>query len=206
MDKRTIAFLKGKSKKWAEEEGEYLEEEIAEDRFVWADPKGYQKLMKYLRPIALIALLVGVIPYAAVLRQFTDGLEWAVFFAVLVAVILLLIFRKKMGANTPTYILYDGLLYRLSDANRAITIVAEDNDAEWPDFRRDFRRAKKGNTCWRILKVYGVEKRKHYYLVNCKICKSKSGKEQIKAFRIGEGYLNMESLLAQLEGMKEASK
>lgn len=177
-----------------------FEEHTATDRFVWCDPNGYKKLQRRGAVIFAAAVLCGVVPYYAGLYHFIEGKGLSIVLGAIVALILLWVFRKRLFCNMATFIRYEGMFYRVSDANRGITRIAEDNGREAPYFEADFRRARKGNTCWRILEVEDVREQGKSVCVTCKICKSKSGKESHKDFYIEDGYLNQGSLLDEFKG------
>ena len=179
------------------------DEKIITDRFVWCDPKGYKKLQKRGGLIIIISIAAGVVPYCLLFQKFMEGQGVSIAIGVIAAIILMCIFHKRLWNQMAAFVRYDGLLYRVSDANRGITRIAEDNDREAPYFEADFRRARKGNTCWRILKVEGIEQQKNGMRVYCRVCKSKSGKECHKDFYIEDGYLNRDSLIEQLQGLTE---
>lgn len=174
------------------------------EHFVWCDPDNYTKVWKRLAAIAVAAVVVGLAGYLPFMKY--AGAE--IFGGVLCAItagILLFVFRRRIANNMATFVEYDHRLYRLQDANRGITRLAADNTQDAPYFESDFRRARKGNTCWLIEKVTLLKKTKSGYCVYCRVTEEKSGKQAQKKFYLEKGYLNMDRLIATLGGLQETA-
>ena len=79
-----------------------------EDRYVWYDPKGYRRIRLHVIPIVILAIAAGVIPYAAGLRQYTDGFVFCAGFAVLVGLIPILCLRGRLVTYASVFVRAEG--------------------------------------------------------------------------------------------------
>lgn len=183
-----------------EEREEELEQET--DRFVWHDERNYKKFFRRAAVILMIALIAGLLFYFP-LRQYRGTVEVSIGLFCAVLVILAMIFRKRLTNNMATFVRCDGVLYRVLGANRGITRIALDNEADAPYFERDFTRAKKGNTCWHILQVKQLKKDRKGYHISCQIRKSRNDKLYDVNFYMEHGYNDMEALLEELNKLKK---
>ncbi len=177
------------------------EEAEAEDRYVWHDEQGYKKTL-HRGAIALVVAAVAGLAFYIPLRQYTDAWQFAIGLFVIVLLIAIGIFHKRMTNNTATFIRYDGSLYRMSSANRGLTRIALDNTADAPDFLKDFHKAMDTDSCWQILQAELIEEDKRGWQITAKVTKYHSDKEAHVSFFVEKGYNDMDALLAEFAERK----
>lgn len=176
-----------------------------EDRFVWHDEVGYKKLQKRLALIFVIGLIPALAFYIP-LRQYTDAPQFATAIFVIIFGVLFGIFHRRIFNNLGTYVRCDGVLYRMGSANRGITRIALDNEAEAPYFEKDFKHSLKTDSTYAIVDVRRIEEDKKGYYVSTSVRRTRSKKLADKSFFIEKGYNDLELLMEELRARQEAEK
>ncbi|MCC8167919.1 MAG: hypothetical protein LIO37_01060 [Clostridiales bacterium] len=175
------------------------------DRFVWHDEVGYKKLQKRLAIIFVIGLVPALAFYIP-LRQYTDAPQFATAIFVIIFGILFGIFHRRIFNNVASYVRCDGILYRMGSANRGITRLSLDNEADAPYFEKDFKHSLKTDSTYAIVDVRRIEEDKKGYYVSASVRKTRSKKLADKSFFIEKGYNDMELLMEELRARQESEK
>lgn len=149
--------------------------------------------------VSISRLLTGGL-YSEFLRQ-------AVIASVIVAVvffaILLVCSQSRLAANGVTFILYEGRLYRLTDANRGLTRLAGRTEEELSFFERDFSRAARSGGCWELLRVLELSENKNRNRIRCVVRRGMREQKEERKFDLYAGYPELDRLRKELLALKE---